>query len=59
MEDIGWPYAPLDEHVRSWDEIYYRMLFNTPLGRRVLEIQACFQVAQGSHKRREVSGLPQ
>jgi hypothetical protein len=22
MEDTGWPYAPLDDYIRSWDEIY-------------------------------------
>ena len=53
MEDTGWPYAPLDDYIRSWDEIYYRVLSKAPPGRRVLEIQACFQVAHGSHKRRE------
>ena len=26
MEDTGWPYAPLDDYIRSWDEIYYRPL---------------------------------
>ena len=31
-----------------WDEIYYRVLSKAPPGRRVLEIQACFQVAQGA-----------
>ena len=35
------------------DEIYYRVLSKARPGRRVLEIQACFQVAHGSHKRRE------
>jgi hypothetical protein len=53
MEDTGWPYAALDDYIRSWDEIYYRVLSKAPPGRRVLEIQACFQVAHGSHKRRE------
>src|SRR5712672_2233774 len=53
MEDTGWPDAPLDDYIRAWDEIYYRLLSKAPPGRRVLEIQACFQVAHGSHKRRE------
>jgi hypothetical protein len=50
MEDTGWPSAPLDDYIRSWDEIYYRPLSKTS---RILDIQACFQVAHGSHKRRE------
>jgi hypothetical protein len=29
MEDTGWPYAPLDDYIRMWDEIYYR-----PMSRR-------------------------
>jgi len=53
MEDTGWPYAPLDDYIRCWDEIYYRPLSKAPAGMRLLEIQACFQVAHGSHKRRE------
>ena len=53
MEDTGWPHAPLDDYIRCWDEIYYRPLSKAPPGRRVLEIQACFQVAHGSAKRRE------
>jgi hypothetical protein len=53
MEDTGWPYAPLDDYIRCWDEIYYRLLSKAPPGMRVLEIQACFQVAHGSYQRRE------
>jgi hypothetical protein len=53
MEDTGWPYAPLDDYIRSWDEIYYRPLSQAPPGMRLLGIQACFQVAHGSYKRRE------
>ncbi|WP_375486652.1 hypothetical protein [uncultured Mycobacterium sp.] len=53
MEDTGWPYAPLDDYIRSWDEIYYRPLSQAPAGMRLLDIQACFQVAHGSYKRRE------
>ena len=33
-----------------WDEIYYRPLSVTS---QILDIQACFQVAHGSYKRRE------
>ncbi len=53
MEDTGWPYAPLDDYIRSWDEIYYRPLSQAPAGMRILDIQACFQVAHGSNRRRE------
>jgi hypothetical protein len=53
MEDTGWPYAPLDDYIRSWDEIYYRVLSKAPRGMRILDIQACFQVAHGSYRRRE------
>ena len=34
----------------QWDEIYYRPLSKTS---QILDIQACFQVAHGSYKRRE------
>jgi hypothetical protein len=50
MEDTGWPYAPLDDYIRMWDEIYYRPLSKTS---EILDIQACFQVAHGSYRRRE------
>src|SRR5581483_9779986 len=50
MEDTGWPSAPLDDYIKMWDEIYYRPLSTTS---KILYIQACFQVAHGSYKRRE------
>ncbi|HEX3284056.1 MAG TPA: hypothetical protein VHT50_05195 [Mycobacterium sp.] len=50
MEDTGWPHAPLDDYIRSWDEIYYRPLSKTS---QILDIQVCFQVAHGSYRRRE------
>ena len=53
MEDTGWPYAPLDDYIRSWDEIYYRLLSKAPKELRILDIQGCFQVAHGSYRRRE------
>jgi hypothetical protein len=53
MEDTGWPSAPLDDYIRSWDEIYYRPLSSAPPGMALLDIQACFQVAHGSYQRRE------
>lgn len=53
MEDTGWPYAPLDDYIRCWDELYYRPLSQAPDRMRILDIQACFQVAHGSYRRRE------
>ncbi|WP_374025980.1 hypothetical protein [Mycobacterium sp. HNNTM2301] len=53
MEDTGWPDAALDDYIRMWDEIYYRLLSKAPKEMRILDIQACFQVAHGSHRRRE------
>ena len=53
MEDTGWPYAPLDDYIRMWDELYYRLLSKAPKEMRILDIQACFQVAHGSYRRRE------
>ena len=44
MEDTGWPYAALDDYIRSWDEITTECFPRRRPGRRVLEIQACFQV---------------
>jgi len=37
MEDTGWPYAALDDYIRSWDEIYYRVLSQAPARMRILE----------------------
>jgi hypothetical protein len=37
-------------YIGMWDEIYYRPLSKTS---QILDIQACFQVAHGSYKRRE------
>jgi hypothetical protein len=53
MEDTGWPYAALDDYIRMWDELYYRLLSKAPKEMRILDIQACFQVAHGSYRRRE------
>lgn len=53
MEDTGWPYSSLDDYIECWDEIYYRPMERAPRDRRILEIQACFQVAHGTHLRRE------
>jgi hypothetical protein len=41
MEDTGWPTA------------HFRMMRQTPPDRRILDIEACFQVAYGTHRRPE------
>jgi hypothetical protein len=55
MEDTGWPYSSLDDYIRCWDEIYYRpiLAYKTDMQTVPIDIQACFQVAHGSHLRRE------
>jgi|SRR5579875_936156 hypothetical protein len=53
MEDTGWPYSSLDDYIRMWDEIYARPMSQAPPEMRILDIQACFQVAHGSYQRRE------
>ncbi|HWW54705.1 MAG TPA: hypothetical protein VNY84_13090 [Acidimicrobiales bacterium] len=53
MEDTGWPDAPLDAYVDFWGRDYYPLLARQPEATRLLEIQACFQVAHGTHRRRE------
>lgn len=53
MEDTGWPTAALDDYVDFWDHDYFRMMRRTPADRRILDIEACFQVAYGTHRRPE------
>ena len=53
MEDTGWPTAPLDDYIAFWDTDYFRNLQKAPAGRSILEIEACFQVAHGTHRRPE------
>jgi hypothetical protein len=53
MEDTGWPTAPLDDYIEFWDAEYFQMMQQTPPGRRILDIEACFQVAYGTHRRPE------
>jgi hypothetical protein len=53
MEDTGWPYSALDDYIKCWHDIYYEPMQRLPEDRQMLEIQACFQVAHGSYKRRE------
>jgi hypothetical protein len=54
MEDSGRPHAPLDDYIRFLDEGYRRRIAGRSAEERLLEIVACFQVAHGSHDRREV-----
>ena len=51
MEDTGWPYVPIDDYIQCWYDIYYEPLSH--MSPRVLDIQGCFQVAHGTHMRRE------
>ena len=53
MEDTGWPYSSLDDYIKCWDEIYYQPMQKAPPEMQMLDIQACFQVAHGTHRRRE------
>jgi hypothetical protein len=53
MEDTGWPYSPIDDYIQCWYDIYYAPIQNVPPERQMLDIQACFQVAHGTHQRRE------
>ena len=53
MEDTGWPTAPLDDYIEFWDAEYFQMMRQVPVERRILEIEACFQVAFGTHRRPE------
>jgi hypothetical protein len=53
MEDTGWPTAPLDDYIEFWDTEYFQMMRQTPPDRRILDIEACFQVAYGTHRRPE------
>jgi hypothetical protein len=55
MEDTGWPYAPVDDYIRMWDELYYQPIVNRAknTGTVSIEIQACFQNAHGTGLRRE------
>ncbi len=53
MEDTGWPSVPIDDYLRYWGEVYHPMLLAAPPEYRLLEIQACFQVAHGAGRRRE------
>lgn len=53
MEDTGWPSASLEAYIGFWDERYYRPMHARPQAGRLLEIEAAFQPAFGSGRRRE------
>jgi len=53
MQDTGWPDAPLDDYIGLWDHDYWQFMRRTPPEKRLLDIQACFQVAHGSGTRPE------
>ncbi len=53
MQDTGWPDAPLDDYLELWDQDYWQIMRRTPPEKKLLDIQACFQVAHGSGIRPE------
>ena len=53
MEDTGWPYSPIDDYIQCWYDIYYEPMQKLPAEHQILDIQACFQPAHGTHQRRE------
>jgi hypothetical protein len=53
MEDTGWPHAPLDDYIKGLEQLYLPMIRHTG-EHRILELQAMFQIAHGTHQRREV-----
>ena len=50
---LGWPYSSLDDYIRCWDVDYYQVMSKIPKQHMLFDIQACFQIAHGSHLRRE------
>ena len=53
MQDTGWPDAPLDDYIELWDVDYWQVMRETPPERRLLDVQACFQVGHGTGMRPE------
>lgn len=53
MQDTGWPDAPLDDYIELWDHDYWQYMRQTPPDKKLLDIQACFQVAHGAGTRPE------
>ena len=55
MEDTGWPYVPIDDYIKMWDELYSQPILRHAegTGTVTIDIQACFQNAHGTGLRRE------
>ena len=53
MQDTGWPDAPLDDYIELWDADYWQVMRQTLPEKKLLDIQACFQVGHGSGIRPE------
>jgi len=53
LEDTGWPSAPLDDYISFWGESYHRPMQSRDPGVRLLEVEAAFQAAFGTGRRRE------
>jgi len=55
MEDTGWPYVPIDDYIKMWDELYSQPIARHAEGTGTvsIDIQACFQNAFGTGLRRE------
>ncbi len=53
MEDTGWPHAPLDDYIDGLEKLYLPMIRGAR-EHRILELQAMFQIAHGTHQRREI-----
>ena len=55
MEDTGWPYVPIDDYIKMWDELYSQPIARHAEGTGTvsIDIQACFQNAYGTGLRRE------
>jgi hypothetical protein len=55
MEDTGWPYVPIDQYIKMWDELYSQPIARHAEGTGTvsIDIQGCFQNAYGTGLRRE------
>jgi hypothetical protein len=53
MEDTGWPDSSLDAYIQCWYDIYFVPMSKHTPETALLDIQGCFQIAHGTHRRRE------
>lgn len=53
MEDTGFPNSSLDAYIDFWGRDYFQLLSGQPAASRLLDIEACFQIAHGTHTRRQ------